>query len=198
VPHGLGPGVIVLSAGLFSPAAGPGTTASPYPIRSSIDRAIQQVLDAHLRPCSEAEKQRVPCFPTQVEAQGQRLSVADSIRTYRPDGSPSPGRPPTVGEMAPYQSGAPLSASGAVPLGDVVCSVKSFWKRLHGEGGPYYLYRTWDGDRESPLLTDRELDPEDFATRPDFRYVFVGRFNKECDAVAAWRKATRDAAEAAH
>jgi hypothetical protein len=97
--------------------------------------------------------------------------------------------------MGPYRSGGPLSATGQVALGDPVCAVKSLWKKLKGEGGPYYLYRTWDSGGDEPLLTDHELDPEDFASRPDFRYELVGKFDGECAAVAAWRKALREASE---
>lgn len=193
--EGLRPGVVVFSAGLLSAAPAPGTAPKNHPIRDSIDRAVQRVLEAHLRPCAGAEQQGVPCFPALVEAEGSRLSVADSIRSFRPGGSPSPGRPPTVTEMAPYREGGPRSAVGGVPLGDVVCTVKSLWKRLKGEGGPYYLYRTWDKDEETPLLTDHEIEPEDFAARPDFHYLFVGKFDKECEAIAAWRKSLREAAE---
>jgi len=193
VRSGLRPGIVVLSAGLVSPAPGPAPAFPPRPIRESIDRAVQRVLEAHVRPCARAEKQGVSCFPALVEAQGIRLSVADSIKSFRPDGSPSPGGPPTVAEMAPYRSGGPLSATGGIPLGDTVCTVKKLWKKLKGEGGPYYLYRTWDAEGERPLLTDHEIDPEDFAARPDFHYVFVGKFDGECAAIAAWRKALREA-----
>jgi hypothetical protein len=194
VREGLRPGVVVLSAGLLSPASGPAAVFPKYPIRDSIEHAVERVLAAHLRPCSEAEEQHVPCFPAGVEAQGSRLSVADSIRSFRSDGSPSPDRPPTLGEMAPYRSGGPQSATAQVAVGDPVCAVKSLWKKIKGEGGPYYLYRTWDAQGERPLLTDREIEPADFAQRPDFHYVFVGKFDGECAAIAAWRKTLRDAA----
>ena len=116
-----------------------------------------------------------------------------SIRRYRPDGSPSPSRPPTVAEMAPYMSGAPQSAVGGVGVGDPVCAVKSLWKKLKGRGGPYFLYRTWDDRGERPLLTDRPVDPEDYLSNPHFHYEFLGEFQTECKAIAAWRTALRDA-----
>jgi hypothetical protein len=194
VREGLRPGVVVLSAGLLSPASGPAAAFPKHPIRDSIEHAVERVLAAHLRPCSQEEQQGMPCFPSRVEAQGSRLSVADSIRSFRSDGSSSPGRPPTVAEMAPYRSGGPQSATAQVPVGDPVCAVKSLWKKIKGEGGPYYLYRTWDTQGEQPLLTDHEIEPADFAGRPDFNYAFVGKFGTECAAITAWRKALRDVA----
>lgn len=199
-----GPGRFVLAVALAAQAAParpwedaaaglPSAAHSPHPIRDSIDRAVRRVLEAHVRPCAEANSRGVPCFPALVEVEGTRLSVVGSLRSYRPANSPSPSRPPTPAEMAPYGSGGPLSATGRVALGDPVCAVKSLWKRLKGEGGPYYLYRTWDSGGDEPLLTDHELDAEDFAARPDLRYELVGTFDGECAAVAAWRRVLREA-----
>jgi hypothetical protein len=191
----LGPGAVVLAAfaaGLASPASGPAMALPRQPVRESIDAAVERVLQAHLRPCELESRQQIPCFPTLVEAESDRLSVAASVRGYRPDGSTSPSRPPTTAEMAPYRSGGPQAATGAVSLGDLVCSAKALWKDLRGRGGPYYLYQIWDIRGEEPLLTDRELDPAVFSTRPDFRYVLVGKYDEDCAAIAAWRKALRE------
>jgi hypothetical protein len=184
--------VAALAAGLLFPALAPAMALPRQPIRESIDGAVEQVLQAHLRPCELESRQQIPCFPTLVEAQSDHLSVAASVRAYRPDGSPSPSRPPATAEMAPYRSGGPQSATGGVSLGDLVCSAKALWKKLRGRGGPYYLYQIWDIRGEEPLLTDRELDPAEFNSRPDFRYVLVGKYDDDCAAIAAWRKALRE------
>jgi hypothetical protein len=171
----------------------PDPASSAHPIADSVERAVVKVLEAHRKPCEQAEQRGLPCFPTVVEGTSDRISVAESIRRYRPDGSPSPSRPPTVAEMAPHMSGAPQSAVGGVNLGDPVCAVKSLWKKLRGTGGPYFLYRTWDDRGERPLLTDRPVDPENYLSNPHFRYEFLGEFQTECKAIAAWRSALRDA-----
>jgi hypothetical protein len=76
---------------------------------------------------------------------------------------------------------------------DPVCGARKLWKKLQGKGTAYHLYRTWDERGERPLLTDHRLDPEDFRTNPHFHFEYLGEFGGECEAVAAWNKALRDA-----
>ena len=90
-----------------SPAApSPRPGARRYPIRESIDRAIEAVLLAHEKPCEWARMMRVPCFPVSVEQEGPRFSVAEALRRYRGTGSAAPGVP-TVSEIQHQLSGAP-------------------------------------------------------------------------------------------
>jgi hypothetical protein len=88
-------------------------------------------------------------------------------------------------------SGAPLSASGGVGF-DPVCAAR----RLFGKHArtTFYLYRTWDEKGERPLLVEKPLDPEHLRANPAFRYALVGTYSGECEAIAAWRKALREAA----
>jgi hypothetical protein len=130
-----------------------------------------------------------------VEQEGPPFSVADALRRWRPDSSPSPSRPPTVAETAPFLSGAPTSTVGNVASFDPVCAGKSLLKHLGGKNDTYYLYRTWDARGERPLLTERPLDPKAYASNPEFRYELIGKFDGECEAVAAWRKALREATQ---
>jgi hypothetical protein len=162
------------------------------PIRDAIDRVVEEVVLAHMNPCELARRRGVPCFPTRVENEGPRLSVAEALRAYRGTGSPAPGVP-TVAEIQGQMSGAPQSASGAVG-GDPVCGLKNVWKKLSGKGTTYHLYRTWDerGERP-PLMTDHLLDPDDYLAFPQFRFEYVGEYDGECAAVAAWNKALREA-----
>jgi hypothetical protein len=162
------------------------------PVRESVDRAVGHVIETHLRPCDRAGRENVPCFPVLVEEQGPRYSVAQSLRDYRPDGSPAPDLNPTVADVQSHLSGALQSASGGVGL-DPVCAAKGLWKKLKGTGGPYYLYRTWDRLGERPLLSDHELAPDDYDSYPEFRFVLLGKYGGECEAVSAWRKALREA-----
>jgi len=168
--------------------------ARRYPIRSSIDRVVDAVVDAHMQPCNAARQRGVPCFPVSVEQEGPRFSVAEALRHYRATGGPAPGVP-TRSEIQEHMSGAPQSASGGVSF-DPVCTVKNLVKKLSGGAGTFYLYRMWDERGvERPLLTDHEIDPKSFAANPVVRYDFLGKFGGECEAVAAWRQALRDAVE---
>jgi hypothetical protein len=130
-----------------------------------------------------------------VEQEGPRFSVAEALRRYRGTGSPAPG-PPTVAEIQGQMSGAPPSASGGVGF-DPACTAKNLLKKLSGRSTTFYLYRTWDARGERPMLTDHLLDPRAFAANPEFRYEYLGKFDGECEAVAAWRKALRKATEPA-
>ncbi|HEX9188107.1 MAG TPA: hypothetical protein VGB87_13600, partial [Vicinamibacteria bacterium] len=161
------------------------------PIRDSIERAVDTVVARHLRPCGQADRQGVPCFPMSVEEEGPRFSVAEALRRYRGTGSPAPG-PPTVAEIQSQMSGAPQSASGGAGF-DPVCTTKNLVRKIAGKNTTFYLYRTWDARGERPMLTDRPLDPKAYATNVDFHYEYLGKFDGECAAVAAWRRALREA-----
>jgi len=195
-------GVVILASlglGWPAPAAEP-TTTSPdpstavdeHPIRDSIDRAVEAVVLSHLKPCHRAEHEGVPCFPVTVEEEGPRFSVAEALQRYRGVGSPAPGAP-TIAETQARMPAVLHSVSGG-PSFDPVCATKNLLKKLAGRGTAYYLYRTWDSRGERPMLTDRPLDPKAHAKDADFHYELVGKFGGECEAVAAWRVALRQAA----
>jgi hypothetical protein len=146
-----------------------------------------------MKPCDAAREQGVPCFPVSVEQEGPRFSVAEALRRYRADGRPAPGVP-TVSEIQGQMSGAPRSASGSVGF-DPVCTAKNLVKKLSGRTTEFHLYRMWDARGERPLLTDRKLDPKAYDANPAVRYEYLGEYDGECAAVAAWRKALRNATE---
>jgi hypothetical protein len=173
------------------PSSRPSRTARRRPIRDSIDRVLDAVVLAHMKPCDVAQRRGVPCFPVSVEQEGPRFSVAEALRRYRGTGSPAPG-PPTVAEIQGQMSGAPQSASGGVGFDPVCTAKKLFGKKA---GTTFHLYRTWDARGERPLLTDHLLDPKAYALNPDFHYEYLGKYDGECEAVAAWRKALRKATE---
>jgi hypothetical protein len=175
------------------PSPRPTPAAKRRPVRDSIDRVLDAVVLAHMKPCEIAQQQGVPCFPVSVEQEGPRFSVAEALRRYRGTGSPAPGVP-TVAEIQGRMSGAPQSASGSVGF-DPVCTVKNLVRKVSGKTTTYHLYRTWDARGERPLLTDRPLDPQAYAAKPDFHYEYLGKFDGECAAVAAWRQALRKATE---
>lgn len=162
------------------------------PIRDSVDRVIDRVVLAHLGPCQLAGRDGVPCFPISIDRE-RRYSVADSMRSYRGTGAASPSVP-TTADIQGQMSGAPQSASGGVGF-DPVCTVKNLVKKLSGNGTTYYLYKTWDARGERPMMTDHKLEPFEYQSSPGFRFEYLGSFDSECAAVAAWNKALRDAVE---
>lgn len=172
-----------------APSPPPARTRRARPIHDSIDRVVDRVVEARLKPCAVARQQGVPCFPVSLEQEGPQFSVAEALRRYRGTGAPAPG-PPTSAEMLGQLSGAPQSASGGVGF-DPVCAVKSLFGKLSGT--TFWVYRTWDARGERPLLTDHELDPKAYAANTDFRYELVGKYSGTCEALAAWRKALREA-----
>lgn len=185
----------VLLASLLPTAASAETLpARPRrtPIRDSVDRVIDRVVLAHLGPCQLAGREGVPCFPIAIDRE-RRYSVADSMRSYRGTGAASPSVP-TTADIQGQMSGAPQSASGGVGF-DPVCTVKNLVKKLSGNGTTYYLYKTWDARGERPMMTDHKLEPFEYQSSPGFRFEYLGSFDSECAAVAAWNKALRDAVD---
>jgi len=185
-----------------TPAPDPARTSSRQhsprsrrPIHDSIDRVVESVVVAHMKPCDVAQQQGVPCFPVSVEQEGPRFSVAEALRRYNADDRPATGVP-TVAEIQGQMSGAPQSASGGVGF-DPVCTAKNLVKKLSGRNTTFHLYRMADERGERPLLTDRKLDPKAYAANPTVHYEYLGQFDGECAAVAAWRKALRQATEPA-
>ena len=182
-----------------APAQDPATPARSRraarrrPVHDSIDRVVDSVVEAHMQPCDAARQRGVPCFPVSVEQEGPRFSVAEALRRYRATGRPAPGVP-TVAEIQRQMSGAPQSASGGVGF-DPVCTAKNLVKKISGQNTTFYLYRMWDERGERPLLTDREIDPKAFGANLAVRYDFLGKFDGECAAVAAWRQELRKATE---
>jgi hypothetical protein len=174
-----------------SPAPSPSPSPTPGPIAASVDRIVQEVLTSREAPCRRADRDGVPCFPVWVEVEGPRYSVAESLRRFRADDSPSPDRPPTVDESWRYRPGySPHSADfGTVDPG---CVAKSLIKGLKDKNDTYYLYRLRDRTGERPLLRDRPIDPKAFDAVPDVEYTFLGRFEGECKALAAYRHALRN------
>jgi hypothetical protein len=161
------------------------------PIAEAVEKAVDEVMRRHYDPCSPAIARGVPCFPSSVDKEGPRYSVADALRKYRPDGRRAEGAPITATEMLQHSSAAPASASGGVST-DPVCAAKSLIRRISGKGR-LYLYRLTDGHGTvRPVLTDRKIEPAVYASNPDARYEYLGDFAGECEAIAAWRKALRE------
>jgi hypothetical protein len=177
-----------------APAIRPVARRRRLPFAEAVEKAVDEVMRRHYDPCAAAKAQGVPCFPSGIDREGPRYSVADAMRKYRPDGRRAEGAPITAGEMIDHSGAAPQSASGGVGV-DPVCTAKSLIRRITG-GGRLYLYRLTDGHGVvRPVLTDRKIEPAVYASNPDARYEYLGDYPGECEAIAAWRKALREAVE---
>lgn len=177
-----------------NPASAPAEPAPKRTISASVDRHATSIVRSHMDPCSKADESGHPCFPASVEAEGISLSVKDGLRDYQPDLRLAPGVP-TSAELSQYMSGAPLSASGGVST-DPVCAVKSLIRQIGAGSNAFFLYRLEVAGEAKPLLTDHKLDPMSYLSVPGARLEFLGRYDGECEAIAAWRKAVRGEREA--
>jgi hypothetical protein len=164
----------------------------PRPIAEAVGPAVEAYIRERMGPCRTSGKDGVPCFPITVERKWQ-YSVAGSLAHLEFDQQTSPDRPPTVDEMKGIRPG-PLSAYGNLVTLDPVCKAKQLFKMVAGTSRTYYLYRTWDASGEHVTMRDRPFEAERFDATPRFRYVPLGSFTDECQALAAWRKALRETA----
>lgn len=164
----------------------PPPTLPPRPLSASIARALERIEEEAKAPCSRANAEDVPCFPVATEALGPRVSVRDSLRELGASGKPSPNRPPTEDEMAPFRPG---SAAVTIPLVsiDPVCSAKAALKTLKGKNDVYYLYRVRDGHGERVVLSEQRLNAASYQGALEF----LGRYEGECEALRAYRREKR-------
>lgn len=168
----------------------PAPTPPERPIAASVDRLLKRLEEKWKEPCRQALADDVPCFPVTVERDAPEYSVAQSLRDFVPDDSPSPSRPPTLTEIAPYRPG-PVRPMATFLKVDPTCVAKSALKKLKGKNDVYYLYRLKDRRGERPVLTERPLDPATYSALPDLHYELLGKFDGECEAVAAYRRIER-------
>ena len=161
------------------------------PIADSIEAAVEKYVREHFAPCGTTDD-AVPCFLVTLEVKGRQYSVRETLDNLQFDNRPVPG-PPTAAEM--IQHGAnprPTSASVGFDPKAVVCKTKQLLQKIQGKSRKYYLYRVWDETGERAVLRDRPLDPNELAGSPHFRYVPLGEFGDECEAVKAYLTTTHD------
>jgi len=159
---------------------------SPRPIRDSVERVVQRLEEEKKDPCRRARAEGKPCFPISTVIRGPEISVRDSLRELLPADGPSPNRPPTAAEMAPFRPGPGGQVIPIVTF-DPGCVAKSALKKLKGKNDVYYLYRLKDAHGERVALYERPLDVARFQGAVEF----LGRFDNECDALAAYRREHR-------
>lgn len=138
-------------------------------------------------PCLKAARENVPCFPVKTEQKRFDASVRQSLGIDDAPDKPAPNRPPTVDEMNPYRP-HPSKPAVSVTI-DPVCAAKSALKRLKGKNDTFYLYRLRDVHGERVVLFDHKLD----AATVQGDVAFLGKFEGECEAQAAYRHEQRRA-----
>jgi hypothetical protein len=131
-------------------------------------------------PCWKAKEEGRPCFPITV-IRGPEYSVRGSLGIIGDKEKPAPGTPPTTTEMREYRPGSQTPIAGF--SFDPGCVGKAILKSLKGRNDVYYLYVVRDTHGERAQLYDHKLDPLTFQGN----LAFVGRFEGECEATAAWR-----------
>lgn len=89
-----------------------------------------------------------------------------------------------------HLSGTPPPALTFLSV-DPVCTGKSILKSLKGKNDVYYLYQVTDRSGQRMALYDHLLKPETYLNVPGVTFEFLGRFDGECEAVAAYRRALR-------
>jgi hypothetical protein len=165
-----------------TPAAG-----SSRPLSDSAARIVRNLEEDGKPRCGKISE-RVPCFPVSIfESRPEwTVSVRDSLGDLGPTGKSSPNRPPTPEEMKAFRPG-PTSLVAPVVTFDPGCVGKSVLKHLKGKNDTYYLYRVRDVHGERAALYDHRLEPASFQGALEF----LGRWDGECRALAAYRREDR-------
>ena len=164
-----------------SPPPSPSVWTSPRPIADSVDRVVERLEEEGKDPCRRAREEGRLCFPVTLETPARTYSVRESLGEAATRSVPTPPRPNT--DMGPNRPG---TQSTVVPLVsfDPGCVGKTIFKKLKGRNDTYYLYRLRDAQGERVEMYDRKLEPSTFQGE----LAFLGRFDGECDALAAYRR----------
>jgi hypothetical protein len=178
--------VALLLAVIVVIAPSPAPSPSPRPIAESVEKVIDRLEAERKDPCLKAARENVPCFPARTEQKGYDASVRESLGILGPMEKPTPDRPPTREEMDEHRT-APITKPAASVTIDPVCAAKNALKKLRGRNTTFYLYRVRDVHGERVVLFDHRLD----ATRFQGDIAFLGKFDSECEAQAAYRREQR-------
>ena len=185
--------IVLLASLLFAwPASAPGQdrplpSPSPRPVSESVERVVEKMEKERADPCIAAKAEGRPCFPVSTTIRGEEYSVRKSLGLPDTEKSkPAAGGAPTVSEMGPYRPGSKATPINVVSF-DPGCVLKGILKSLKGKNDTYYLYRVRDTHGERVALYDRKLD----ATTFQGEVAFLGKFEGECDALAAYRREER-------
>lgn len=167
-------------------SAAPSPSPPPPTVTESMEKVIDRLEAERKDPCLKAKRENVPCFPARTERKGYDASVRQSLGLPDPEpGKPGPG-PPTRDEMYDHRTAPPAKPAVSVTI-DPVCVGKSALKKLRGRNDTYFLYRVRDVHGERVILVDRRMD----ASRFQGDIAFLGQYDGECEAQAAFRREQR-------
>jgi hypothetical protein len=161
------------------PSPSPSPSPSPRTVRESVDPVVERMENERRDPCLKAKEEGRPCFPVTATIKGEEYSVRRSLGIL--GDKPVHTTAPTADEMKEYRPGSQTPIAGV--SFDPVCAVKGLLKSLKGKNNVYYLYVVRDSKGDRAQLYDHKLEAETFQGN----LSFVGRFEGECAAVAAWR-----------
>ncbi len=176
-------------------AAPPPSPGPSRPIRDSAARIVQGLEEGGRlgedgkTGCGKISE-GVPCFPVATVKRRPQwaTSLRQSLGDIGPEESPSPSRPPTETELQPYRPG-PVGPVMILGCFDPTWVGKSVLKKLEGKNDAYYLYRVRDTRGERVALYGHRLTAEAFQGGLEF----LGQFDGECKALAAYRHEARKA-----
>jgi len=177
---------VLFLVALLQVAASPSPSPSPRPISETAEKVIDRLEAERKDPCLKAARENVPCFPVKSEKKAFDASVRQSLGIPDDPKKPTPDSPPTRDEMDEHRTAPPGKPAVSVTI-DPVCVGKSALKRLRGRNDVYYLYRVRDTHGERVILVDRRMD----ASRFQGDIAFLGKFDGECEAQAAYRREQR-------
>lgn len=178
---------IFLTAGSVAAASAedaPSQTQPEQPIRSSIDRIAKEMQEERDAPCRKALEEGKPCFGALVEARAPEYSVKASLENF-------------VAEERRRRQPRPSGSGVAIISFDPVCVGKSAVKAIKGKNDTYYLYWMRDQSGERPSLWEHPVDPATHPIAAGVSYELIAKFDGECEAIAAFRRAEREGRKAA-
>jgi hypothetical protein len=148
-----------------------------------VEPVIDKLEEEERERCRKALEQGIPCFPVDVEPRPPDASVREMFEDYKP-----PGKLPRRPTPDEWREGRPLPAPFLSLVSfDPGCAAKSALRALKGRPNTFYLYRMRDRHGMRVALSDRKVDAETFQGDLEF----LGKFDGECDAIAAYRKEDR-------
>jgi hypothetical protein len=155
---------------------------APRPVSGSVEPVLDKLEEEERERCRKALEQGIPCFPVDVEPRPPDASVRELFGGWRPEKVPDDPQPDEWKENRPLP--APFIKLFSFDPG---CAAKSVLRSLKGRNNTFYLYRMRDKHGVRAALSDRKVDAETFQGDLEF----LGKFDGECDAIAAYRKEDR-------
>jgi hypothetical protein len=162
----------------------PPLVGDPRPISASVEPAVEKAEAARRDPCKGVAVKGVPCFAATAEKQGRVYSVRESILGLGAEDLKGGPAPDPFGPSRNGGAGAPRVTGVTFDPG---CVAKSFVKKVKGRNDVYYVYLLHSPDGDRVEMRDSRIDPATFQGNVEL----LGRYDGECEALAAFRAAQR-------